>query len=372
MADTKPVAVSAAPQLNDASFKMAGKGFVHKAEQIVFARENGELDLVDLKIFDYLLNRVYGELKSAAEGDIHRVPVSDVLNYLRHSSSDRLLKSLHRLGTVEILINYVDEANVENEAVVHYLSYNLSKAHDGFIHFAFDPILLKFLHNPKVFATVSLLHNRKYQSKRGKRLYDIMAMFINRKYPCWQPTIEEFRTTMAVTNEYERFDNLKRRVIEASVDELNQIAPFFVTVEYVRSGRGGKISSLLFTAKPKGPSNLLEMRMVADPIGKGRKHVRDPHTVDFVDGHTDSERDYLQVSQDAMKRAVDMLPDGETVEFFLEQWSENMRGRQVGDADRSFLNWLELELAKRADSSMEIVHSDTIFSLLEQWEGSNQ
>jgi hypothetical protein len=340
-----------------------------KASQIILAREQGELDAVDRKIFNFLLNRVRSEVRPG-ESVIHRVPVADVLEFIGHSSTDRLRESLARLGSVDILIDYVDEDKVENSAKAHYLSYNMAMAVDGWIHFAFDPILVEFIDNPKVFATLSLDLTRRFRSAYAAKLYEVMSLYVHRSHQVWMPTVDEFREIMKVDDSYGRFDNLRKRVIEAAVDEVNEISPFLTEVEYVRTGKGGKVSALRFSVSPKGPKTLLELRSVADPLGRGRRNggSRDPNTPDLLDGKTDAERGHCVVSDDAIRRAIQMIPADTSVDVYLEQWREGMRGRLVRDADRSFLGWLDMRVSKEQNEAMGLVDDDTIETLLEKWE----
>lgn len=353
-------------------YRKAGSGTVKKAIQIVMAREQGELDLIDRKTFNYLINRVYSELR-ADEAMVHRVAVADVLDFLGHTSTDRLHESLARLSSVNILIDYQDTEGKRHSVGARYLSYDMTKASDGWINFAFDPILLRFLHNPKVFATISLAHVRRFRSVYSAKLYEIMALHQNRQHPHWEPGLDQFRETMCVGEGYERFDNLRKRVIEVAVDEVNEVAPFNVDVEYIRAGRGGRVVSVRLTALPKGPRTLLEMSAAGGMTPSRRTAPRDPHTIDLLDGITDAERHPLDVSPQVLTSAQAMVDEAlgaatAPVDEFLEQWRDAMRGRRLRDPGRSFTNWLDMHLARRREETLGILEEDTFATLLEQWE----
>ncbi len=51
---SKPVA---GEMFIDTPFRKSGRGLVNKAGHVILAREKGELDLVDRKIFNYLTRR---------------------------------------------------------------------------------------------------------------------------------------------------------------------------------------------------------------------------------------------------------------------------------------------------------------------------
>ena len=352
-----------------AVFRQAGRGDLNKAAQIILAREQGDLELIDRKTFNYLLNRAYGQLQRGRD-EINRVPVADVLDYLGHSSTDRLHESLSRLGSVNILIDYVDDTGVHHSSQARYLSYDVARAPDGWVEFAFDALLLRFLHNPKVFATLSLSAVRRFKSAYAARLYEIMALQLNKRFPYWETTIDSFREVMAVGSGYNRYDNLRRRVIAMAVDEVNEVAPFSVDVEDVRSGKGGRVVALRFSAMPKGPRTLRGLTEASAPARRGGPGWRDPDTIDLLQGTTDAERDPLGVSAETMRAAAEAVGDTGSLDAHLEEWRERMRGRRVPKPDQAFMTWLEIRLAKLAGAELKVLDDDTISALVEQWEGA--
>src|SRR5690606_17707024 len=122
-------------------------------------------------------------------------------------------------------------------------------------------------------------------------------------------------------------------------------------------GRGGRVTALRFTASPKGPKTLLDLRMVSDPIGRGpRTTPRDPHTIDLLENLTDAERgpDAL-ISPEAKARAIEMIGAESSLDPYLEQWAASVRGRRVQNPDRSFINWLDLKLEAEGASESSLL-----------------
>ena len=346
------------------SFTDKHSGILKKASQIVFARGQGELDLVDRKIFNFLLYRAYQDEKNSS--GVHRALVSEMLDFLGHSSTNRLNESLARLSHLEMTIDYVDEAGVPNSASTHYLSYNMEKSQNGWIQYALDPILLGFLHSPAIFARLSMSHLRQFRSAYSASLYEIMSLYINRHHKTWETSLDEFRSRMRLSEAYNRFDNMKKRVIEPAVDEINAIAPFNIDVEYVKGGLGGKVQSLKFTAIPKNIKTLLE---ISGPVRGGKQDFkRDPNTPDLFDNITDSQRISREVSQKAIETGISLISLDEDISNYMEEWQNTIKGRRVKDPDKSFLNWLDIQLAKKNQKMLENIDEDTIASILSQWD----
>jgi hypothetical protein len=343
----------------------AGGMKVRKAEQVVMARESGEIDLIDRKLFNYLLKRGYRTLQ---ERTIHEVPVRDVLEYLRFTSTTPLNESLSRLGKANIEIDYRDADGSDHTSVLHYLSFDLSKTENGILQFAFDPILLKFLYQPKIYATLDLNTYRKFKSNYAAKLYEVMSMIARRRDNVWSPTVQDMCDRLGVpVTMRDRFDNLRARVIEKAVDEVNDLAEFDLTVDYIRGGRGGKVIRVSFQTQNKSHIRLLQSRDINDPRGRQRGAPRDPKTVDIMDGRTDEERNGPVLNASTLGHAKSIVGK-EDVSAYEEAWWKEMNGRSVKDPDISFIRWLEAQVAKEADSSVAEVEDDTLASLIEKWE----
>lgn len=342
-----------------------GAPTLKKAAQVVLSRERGDLQLVDRKLFSFLLLRSYRDLK---EKQVHKVPIQDALAYLKHTSTVPLHESLERLGTVTVEIDYVDQADVSHSVRAHFLSYDMSRTESGAIHFAFDPILLQHLFEPRVFATIDMNFLRSFRSNYAAKLYEIMEMYKKRFNPLWSVSVDTLREILGIRpGQHPRFDNLRTKVIERAVAEINEIAEFDVSVEYVRGGRGGKVVEVRFRTAPKAHPDVVAPPSLADPLGRGRRVARDENTVDLLDGQTDAERGgpaSLQVT--TRQKAAEMAGADGDVDTYEQEWREEMRGRRVRDPDNSFLTWLGLRLERERDALLLDLDPDAFGTLLER------
>src|SRR3546814_10304904 len=138
--------------------------------------------------------------------------------------------------------------------------------------------------------------------------------------------MDDLRQFFGVAGSHERFDNFRKKVIERAITEVNEVAEFEVSVEYVRGGLGGKVIEARFTAASKSHARLMDVRALIDPLGRGRTAARDANTVDLLDGRTDSERGgSAGISNAARERAQEMV--GESVVQYEEDWRREMVNR---------------------------------------------
>lgn len=314
---------------------------IKKSAQVVMARELGELTLLDRKLFNFLMSNAK---PSVVNQGIYSVKVSSVLDFTDGASTQRLNQSLERLGKVHIELDYIDQNDVRHSARMHLLSYDLSHTSNGTLYYAFDKMLIQFISDPKVFSAINLEIMKQFNNRHAVKLYEIMSMYEKRFNPTWNIGVDEFRDIFGISsNKHIRFDNLKHRVIEEAIDEVNKIATFDVVVDYVKAGRGGKISSLEFKALPKSSFNA---NVIFSNSGKSQKNnPRDSHTVDLIDGMTDAEKQQSIILNNKTKEdAIEMIGERGHIDYYEDKWHTHLNGRKVVDPNVSFLAWLEGEL----------------------------
>lgn len=341
-----------------------------KSAHVIMAKERGSLELLDRKIFNFLLSRTISRNQDPSD-NIHSVFVSDILKFIGHTSTDRLNQSMARLASVNILIDYVDNRGSKHSVLSHYLSYDLEHSETGQISFAFDKILMRFLANPKVFAILDLATVRGFRSDYAARLYEIMTLQFGKRHPEWTATIDEFREIMAVGQNYPRYNNLRARVIDPAVNEVNAAAPFSVIMTEKRGGRGGKVIGLTFRA---GAKNAVSLSTVGDVarhgiMAKRRKNPeRDPLTIDLLSRKTDAEKGPFDLSEETIRRSLEdyNIPE---ISAPYEEWKRSYDNRQPPiDPDWAFLTWLDVYTERNGAQKDDILAQgdpDIISNILE-------
>lgn len=124
----------------------------------------------------------------------------------------------------------------------------------GNVHFRFPPELLSIIQHSEQWAILLSKAVIKFESLYALRLYEIGCLYINRQVPLLWLTPDELRRTMQVPKgAYSDWANLRRRVIDKAVAEINKLADFTVSVpedKIRRRGRAVTKFMLLFAPKP--------------------------------------------------------------------------------------------------------------------------
>lgn len=339
------------------------RGVVKKGSSVVMARflNDVEFQASDLTLFNYLLLRAYSDIEPNA---IHQIPIKDVLEYARFDRVGRLHEAIQRLCRGRIEIDY-KEPNGEDRAVfAHFLSGDISRSESGILKYAFDPILVHFLIEPKVFSLVSVNRSRDLKTLASFRLYEAMSLQFHKKTPVWQVTVQELRDFLGVGDSHSRFDNFKTKVIERAISDVNAVAQFDVLVDYIRGGQGGAVVEVEFRAVSKTHSKLLQARAVMAAGAKGRRSP-DLYTVDFLDGLTHEERGGpAELLPETIDRIRPSLGENDDLAVLVSEWRDQIRGRTVVDPDGHFGAWVDMRLKQDSDPLLKDVDDDVFGTLL--------
>jgi hypothetical protein len=335
---------------------------VKKAYEVILARGQHELDLTDAKVFNFLLQHAY---KRIGDQPIHKIPVRDAMNYLDHRRLSVLEQSLENLGKVKIEINYQQDC-VPHAVSCHFLSYDVSRADNGVLQYAFDPILLRFLWQPKVYARINMKFLQQFKTVHGAKLYEIMCLYQNRYSRVWEVGLDELKEQLGVADTaYDRFDNFRQRILDRAIAEVNLHAAFNVTIQLVRSGRGGKCTSVKLSVVEKpaaGPTGSIDHLHSSG--------WRDPNTVDFIDGKTDVERgSSLVISTATLGFAQQTIDENSDVELdslkqLVCEWRDQALGEIVRDSDENFMQWLNFKITKLQQPDLTPINDQMFMNLL--------
>lgn len=121
-----------------------------------------------------------------------------------------------------------------------------------------------------------------FNSFYGFRIYILMMQFAKTGYVSIR--LDEFREILGLTDKYDAVKDLKKRVLDTAIKEIDEKSPYNVKYEMSdkngRSGRGIKLTHLQIRFKPKA-------KTVSKTIKK--TPIRDPNTIDMFTGQTANE-----------------------------------------------------------------------------------
>lgn len=341
------------------------KDVIRKGSSVISATPTDAVrfEPIDNSLFNYLLLRTYNDL--TPEKNVFQLPVQEVMEYLRIDRIGKLQSSLERLGKGFIEIDYIDAETGDPRAMyAHYLSSDVSSTGSGMLKFAFDQILVHFLSEPKIFGLVSVSRVRDLKTIASQKLYEMMALQYRKKTPEWRCSVEELRSFFQAGDKNPRFDNFRKHVIEKAIADVNAIAEFDIIVDYIRGGKGGSVVEIVFTARIKSHTRLIEASAIKSPTAR-KKKLSDTKTIDLLDGQNFEERGGpAELTSFAIEKARSMISEEADINQLTSEWREINRGRSMANPDHSFLSWLELKLAQDTDPLLKDIEGDVFGTIL--------
>lgn len=140
-----------------------------------------------------------------------------------------------RLYEVDIVMQLPDNKILQTRLV----SSIVFDPDNGQVILSFANKILPYLTQLKAnFTKYKLLEIRELSSIHSIRLYELVVMWVNQFQYSKEFTLEEFKHVMNVANKYKQFGQLKDRVIETAINDINENTNYTVKVEYLKKARG--------------------------------------------------------------------------------------------------------------------------------------
>jgi len=184
------------------------------------------------------LANAYDELPTQ---ETHQVKVAELMAKLEFSSkNDEYLKgALRALVGCKVEWNVLDKDNKWEWGVTTLLAE--ARIKDGVCTYAYGPMLRERLHNPNIYARISLSMQNKFDSKHALALWELCLDFLDKIHNYGETPfvpLERLRELMGIPETmYPQFKEFNRRVIKEPIEEVNAKTDFQITVEYQRINR---------------------------------------------------------------------------------------------------------------------------------------
>ncbi len=142
------------------------------------------------------------------------------------------------IGKKLVLTRWLQKVAIETESEI--------------IEFQFDPDILPYVANlGSGYTQMELPILMSFNSKHGHRLYEFLKSFYYKVIQNFEPiqveiTLDKFREMMLIDG-YTVFNDLRKRVIEVAVKEINEYSDMKLTYTTYPAGAGKKVEKLIFT-----------------------------------------------------------------------------------------------------------------------------
>jgi hypothetical protein len=206
------------------------------------------ITLLQRRAWNVLLALAYDQLLTEEE---HRVKIAVIMRMLEFESKneDYLKEALEALISCKLKWNILHKDHEQEWGVTALLAQ--AKIKGGICTYAYSPELRRRLHNPSMYARISLSMQNKFESKHAQALWELCVDCLDDSKNYGETRfipLAVYRELMGIAESmYPEFKKLNEWVIKVSVQEINRVTDFQVAVDYQRESR--KVTALKFKVR---------------------------------------------------------------------------------------------------------------------------
>ena len=176
----------------------------------------------------------------------YRIYVKDFIDSLESKRSDLYTES--RKITKGLMEKVLEIETETGHLQTHFLSSVKHYTNEGYLDYKFDNELKPYLlHLKKSFTSYDIRNVLPCHSTYSIRVYQLLKAWENLKRRTIK--VDELKYTLMIENEYDRFYDFKKRVLEVSKKELKKYSDIYFEYETIKKGR--RIESIIFIIKKK-------------------------------------------------------------------------------------------------------------------------
>lgn len=212
---------------------------------------SNNFSLVQRKMFNALLFNAYPDLASKNEFTIAAKTLCEITGY---NSNDykSLKKALLGLMTIAIEWNVIDSSkNTNDEKWRASSALSSARLDKGICTYEYSSVMKELFYQPEIYGRINIELLPKFKSSYGLALYENCIRYIGIPQTPWL-SLDVFRKLMGVFEDrYPIFRDLKRRVIDVAIKEVNLYSSIVIVPEYKRLSKQVVGIRFLLKSKPK-------------------------------------------------------------------------------------------------------------------------
>ncbi len=245
------------------SGKKANKKITLKKPSQVTMISNGEISATQRKAYNVLLYKASQELKKDNTKNVFLIAISEIKNTAGIKATDNwhLKKDLRSLMNVQVEIIHEKKDNWDIFVLLSHI-----KKENNFLKFEIPSIIREALIREDYFTTLDLMILKSLRGKYAVILYEFAIRYNKVEMP--KLSIDEFKLLTGTQN-YRDFSDVRKKVIEPGIKEINEKTDIEMSYEPFKAGR--KVVAIKFSLKRKEQDeiiNITPFSIQSEPVEK--------------------------------------------------------------------------------------------------------
>lgn len=243
---------------------LSTKPTVPKSIGLVEMAGGHHLTLQDRRLFDTLLAIAYEHIEHDEEHSVRLIDLRRLCarssDESPHKGNERIKESIKRLKSLVLEFNSLGNGEANWAYITNLLGDVRYSEGKDILYYEFPKPLRSLLVDPAIHARIRLAVIYKFNSKYSLILYEILQRHADRRLSGWEwpVNINELKLLLSVEDKFPNYKDLKRRVLDPAITEINEHAPYTVNFKEVRAkgpgttrGRGAKVLKVIFKVARK-------------------------------------------------------------------------------------------------------------------------
>ena len=197
---------------------------------------SNKISLQQRKTYNFLLYNAKELLKKDSNLQSFKTTISEIKREsgIKATDNRQLKKDIEVLQTTLIQFNLLEKDD-EIWLSMQLLGQVELKKGDTNITYEFSSRIREALLKPNIYGLVDMTIIKGFESKYSIALYELLEDYKNVSIP--KMTIEKFRQLMGVENKYKYFGDIRIKVIEVAIKEINEKTDFRISYDVDTVGR---------------------------------------------------------------------------------------------------------------------------------------
>jgi hypothetical protein len=218
---------------------------------VIIVKVEGPYTERDRKLWTFLLHAVWDEL---GVKPIHELSATKINQVFRECGGDHNSKwiwdSANRLTRTMVEWRRT-EGDKRYKGISSLFGAEVSdeSKEEGILRFAFPPLLIPIIKEPRRFARLRVHFLMKLSGKYAVTLYELLEGVANKDNPVLIASVDELRQWLKVPEgTFSRFSNFNQKILQPAIKQINRDpwgAGFMVEAQPVKKGR--TVDHILFT-----------------------------------------------------------------------------------------------------------------------------
>lgn len=193
---------------------------------------SNKISVLQRRTWNVLLANAFDDLDKKEEYKVSIHELAKVLNF--DSKNIEYLKEVFRsLNSIQVEWNVLGKDKKEEWGCYNLISG--AEIKNGYCYYGYYIALRKRLHNPRMYARISLSLQNQFKSKYTLALFELFLDYFDTKKrygeTSWIP-LDKFRALVGVeSEEYKEFKKFNQRVIKQPIKEINTITDLYIDLK---------------------------------------------------------------------------------------------------------------------------------------------